>query len=393
MRQTFALFVDAYRELNARKLFWIVILLSLLVAGVLACIGIDEKGITVLWWSVEAPFFNTSVITPATFYKSILFVPVGFEIWLTWVAAILALISTASIIPDFVSSGSIELTLSKPIGRLRLFLTKYATGLLFVALQVTVFSVAAFLVIGIRGGSWEPKLFLAIPLVVLFFSYLYSACALFGLLTRSAIASLLLTGLLWAMIFLVHFGESGVLLPLKATKEHQVKQSIAKIERLTNRIEQLDGEIAKLGDEAGDAAARDQKTRVKGLREGDLSEERPRLAAHEKDLSTLTRVHNAFYITKSVLPKTSETMGLLERSITQMSDLQGIRDAAANGRRNRSRVDLGSRDGEEVEELRVAERVDEEMRKRSVAWIIGSSLLFEGLLLGIASLIFVRRDF
>ena len=101
-------------------------------------------------------------------------------VYLTWVAAVLALISTSSMFPDFLTGGSIDLYLSKPIGRVRLFFTKYVSGLMFVALQVSVFAVGSFLVLGWRGHSWEPSLFLAIPIVVIFFSYLYGICVLLG---------------------------------------------------------------------------------------------------------------------------------------------------------------------------------------------------------------------
>src|SRR5262249_47022240 len=155
------------------------------------------------------------------FYKYWFFT-IGFKLWLTWAATILALVSTASIIPDFVGSGAIELSLSKPIGRARLFLTKYLAALLFVALQVGLFSVLAFLVVGIRGESWVPELFLAIPLVLLMFSYLYSFCALIGLLTRSTIAALLLTILVWVLIFMTHTAETGVLLTFKVRQDQSV---------------------------------------------------------------------------------------------------------------------------------------------------------------------------
>jgi hypothetical protein len=121
--------------------------------------------------------------------------------WFTWVATILALISTASIFPEFVAGGAIDLYLSKPIGRLRLFATKYLTGLLFVVPQVTVFTVGSFLVLGLRAGVWEPGLFLAIPIVVLFFSYLFSICVLLGVLTRSTLTAFFLTLVAWFLIW------------------------------------------------------------------------------------------------------------------------------------------------------------------------------------------------
>ena len=65
-----------------------------------------------------------------------------------------------------------------------------------------------FFVIGIRGGAWEPWIFISIPLVLLFFSYLFCFCALMGLFTRSTIASLLLTMLFWFFIFGINSGEA-----------------------------------------------------------------------------------------------------------------------------------------------------------------------------------------
>src|SRR5580692_11650279 len=95
--------------------------------------------------------------------------------------------------PDLLTGGSIDLYLSKPISRLRLFLTKYFTGLLFVGFQVGAFSAASFLVLAIRGQVWIWGVFLAIPIVLVFYSYLYCVCVLIGVLTRSTLTAILLT--------------------------------------------------------------------------------------------------------------------------------------------------------------------------------------------------------
>ena len=123
MRQTAAIFLDAYRELNAKKLFWITMILSGLVVVAFAAMGNNEKGITIFHWTIELPFSSTKVVPRDEFYK-MWFVSLGLKFWLGWIASILALVSTASMIPDFLAGGAIELSLSKPIGRLRLFLTK-----------------------------------------------------------------------------------------------------------------------------------------------------------------------------------------------------------------------------------------------------------------------------
>src|SRR4051812_10750859 len=132
--QTGAVFVDAYRELNARKMFWVVLVISGLVVIAFAGVGIDEKGLSIFGFSLPIPF-NTTMMPRADFYKMI-FDSAGVGFWLSWLATILALISTAGIFPDMLTGGSIDLYLSKPISRLRLFLTKYLSALLFVALQV-----------------------------------------------------------------------------------------------------------------------------------------------------------------------------------------------------------------------------------------------------------------
>ena len=42
--QTRALFIDAYRELNAKKLFWITMALNLMAVVIFASLGINAKG-------------------------------------------------------------------------------------------------------------------------------------------------------------------------------------------------------------------------------------------------------------------------------------------------------------------------------------------------------------
>jgi ABC-type transport system involved in multi-copper enzyme maturation permease subunit len=211
MTQTGAVFLDAYRSLNAKKMFWVVLSISALAVVMFAFVGIDAEGFKIAIWHFDSNVFNTENVEPAVFYKFI-FAEYGVSLWLTWLATILALVSTAGIFPDLINSGSITMLISKPIGRLRLFVLQYLAGLLFVTLQVTVFSLASFLVIGLRGGAWEPGLFMAVPLVVCFFSYLFAACVLVGVATRSTLAALLLTLLFWFFVFAVGTAENTLLL-------------------------------------------------------------------------------------------------------------------------------------------------------------------------------------
>jgi ABC-type transport system involved in multi-copper enzyme maturation permease subunit len=85
----------------------------------------------------------TLIAPGAQFWYKWVFSVFVIGIWAKWAALVLALISTASIFPELIASGSIDLYLSKPISRLRLFLTKYVGGLLFVVLQMTIFAVTS----------------------------------------------------------------------------------------------------------------------------------------------------------------------------------------------------------------------------------------------------------
>jgi ABC-type transport system involved in multi-copper enzyme maturation permease subunit len=344
-----AIFLEAYRNLNSKKLFWIVLVMSVLVVGSFAAVGINEDGIKIAFWQFDDPFaLNSNVISPAEFYKA-LFVHFGIGFWLSWIAAILALVSTAGIFVDLMTSGSIDLVVSKPIGRLRLFVTQYAAALLFVTLQVTVFTVVSFLVLGIRGGAWEPGLFLAVPVVVCFFSYLYSVCVLLGIVTRSTVAALLLTILFWLGLSLLSTAEQTLLM-----FDTMDRQGVSLID-LDNGQR---GRESKPEDSPDDGGSDDSET------------------PKDKNSRWLSRTHDVVYGIKTVLPKTDETIGLLERWLI---DLANLEDRPGDDRPDAAK--------------NVQKELVETIRGRSVAWVVGTSLGFELVILSLAALIFCRRDY
>ncbi len=367
MIQTLALFLDAYRELNARKMFWITLILSGVVVSVLLIIGVvdnpesktafDSQHIKIMFWETPIPLplgLDLEDLLKGTF------VYLGIGVWLTWAAAILALISTAGIFPDFLSAGAIDLVLHKPIGRLRIFLTKYAGGLLFVALQVAVFSTVAFVIVGVRAGAWEPAFFLAIPLVVAFFSFLFAVCVLIGTLTRSAITSLLVTILFWFLIFAFNLADEILAMP-RVTHEVYV-------EKLDEQLSEL-----KIADDAN------SKIRVP------VVEQELREATETRDV--WRKWHDLVVSFKTVLPKTGETLGLLERQLIERAELRDIEDDKQDMPINSKMIAAGVRRSE------VVKRIQDIYLNRSVTWVLGTSLLFEAFVLSIACWVFCRRDY
>jgi ABC-type transport system involved in multi-copper enzyme maturation permease subunit len=393
MTQTLAIFHDAYRELNSKKLFWIVMAISALVIAVFASLGINQEGLMFLRWTIPS-IFNTNLMTPSVFYKEFLFAEWGIKIWLTWIATVLALVSTAGLIPEFISSGSIELSLSKPIGRFRLFITKYMAGLMFVTLQVAAFSLGAFLVIGLRGKVWEPRIFLAIPIVVALFSYLYSICVLLGVLTRSTIASLLLTLLAWFFFFILHIADAGIIM-------NQVTQIEVRRDRLVQQIKDLeqkksanDAKIAENKDAPEKTpAAPDEKAAApvesnKELADALAKEQgtvKDQLAAAEKELKPWMLASRIAFGVKTLFPKTNETKDLLGRTLKTQAEIDKQKELESKLPNNPM---FGG-----PEQRLVAKKIQEKLQSRSLGWVLGTSLTFEALVLLLAGFIFCRRDF
>lgn len=363
MTQTWALLVDAYRELNHRKLFWVTLVISLIVVIAFAMLGNNEDGLTVLHWTIPIWFLSTEFFTHAEFYKFV-FTELGIGWWLSWIATILAVISTASIFPDFVGSGSIDLMLSKPISRIRLFLTKYVSGLLFVALQVTAFTFASMLVIGIRGGDWEPWILISIPLVVVFYSYLFCVQAVVGMLTRSAIASIIAVMIFWMLCAGLQFADQ-VTLAAKVTYE-------VAVERDERRLEGQQKMLAMVDEDEKES----RRTRVEKIKE--------ELADNQETLKTLSTVNYWLHISNSILPKTSETIDILTRTLDTHANLRAIQMKAPEERQF----------GVQVNRQAFNERMKSEVdQSHSKTWVLGTSLIFEVVVLAFGALWFYRKDF
>jgi ABC-type transport system involved in multi-copper enzyme maturation permease subunit len=387
MTQTLAILIDAYRDLQSRKMFWTVVLLNVLVMALFALLGANDHALTFLWWEPFGRFLG-----PVD-YK-ILYSNVVVGLWFTWIAAVLALVSTAGIFPDLLTSGSIDLYLARPISRLRLFFTKYLAGLLFVALQVSIFALMSFVVLGLRGGLWEPGLFAAIPLVLIFFSYLFGICALLGMWTRSTVAALLLTLLAWGGIFVIDFADkqSGQAIAMM-TLQHELQ---------TREIDSMETQIAR-AESSRASAQKDESAGKLDEQIAQLKQRRERAVASRDRMIVPSRLESArkvLYDIKSFIPKTRETLSLLDRVLFQDKELQQASKVSDNPANNLpsagpppgfgpGRGPPGGMPGGSTIAL-IQARID---RQRSVWWIVGTSLLFEAACLALAAWHFCTRDF
>jgi hypothetical protein len=370
-----AMLLDAYRELNAKKLFWVILAISGLVVISFGSIGFDETGMSILFGvkHIDSEFINRGSPWARALYMGI-FSDFIVSIWMCWVAVILALISTCTIFPDFLASGSIDVVLSKPIHRITLFATKYGVSLLFVLLQVSLFCVGIFFCVGLRMGEWNWKIFAAIPIVTVFYSYLFCVCVLTGVITRSAITALLLTMLFWFSLWSIQTTE-GMLKQYKVRFQVQMENEQRTIDRFDASLAALDAS----GDE-GSAVARADIVRRR-------ADAQAKYDAAREGYDQLDVWHDPAATLMTVLPKNGQTVALLSR---WLKDPRGF-SISAMMRGDMTGSNTGMLDSRtDVEWTR---RLEAQLESVSPWYIIGTSLGFEGVILVIACVIFVRRDF
>jgi ABC-type transport system involved in multi-copper enzyme maturation permease subunit len=120
-----------------------------------------------------------------------------------WVGILVGVVVTAFFIPNMVRKGTVDLLLVKPIHRTTLLIYKYFGGLTFVFLNAVLAVGGTWLVLGLRSGIWSPAFLGTILVLTFFFAILYAVSALFGVLTQSAIVSILMTCLVWFVLWCV----------------------------------------------------------------------------------------------------------------------------------------------------------------------------------------------
>jgi ABC-type transport system involved in multi-copper enzyme maturation permease subunit len=325
------LLLDSLRLLRARVLFWITLVISALVAVIYLSIGFNPEGISLLFGAldIKSEMFNTGSGLAEVLYLGI-FSDVLVGFWLSWVAVILAIISCAPIFPDFMSEGSIGIPLSKPVSRLTLFIYKYISSLMFVVLQVAIFCVIVFLAIRWRVGSWNPSVFWAVPIVTLMFSYIYSVVVLVSVKTRSVLAAILAGIFVWFLAWGMQ--KSDDFLYVASHPE-----AIANVTGMQSAVGTF----------------------------GSPEE--------------MMKWHKISSMAIFAMPKTGETTRLMDRL---------IKVNGHDGESDKSLVTAATKGENEA-----SGSLKKAITRNSTGYVIGTSLLFEALMLGWAASIFCRRDY
>ena len=368
-----AILRESWLTLQAEKLFKLVLGLNLLVIVAYASIGFDDTGVSLFFGlsHVDSEYVHAGTPLARTLYLGI-YSAFIVDLWLAWAASILALISTSSIFPSFLKEGAVELVMSRPTRRVTIFFVKYIGGLLFVAVQVGIFTIGAFLAAGWRIDVWDPMIFLAIPLVTLFYSYLFCINVLAGIITRSTLTALLVTLLFWFGTFSIHMVDDVL-----STRMIEFEETADRAEK---RIVELKAEHKAAAAENDTAEADDAEHWMQGPQK---EAETARTA-----IDQLAPWETVVGIIRTIMPETDRTLNLLHRELERNSDMSLVDLMAGRG------FEDENEQTQEMDEYEVAGRRKMKEENEIPAWrIIGKSLIFEVIVLGLALWIFQRRDY
>lgn len=106
--------------------------------------------------------------------------------WLVFTVTMLLFIAaSASYFPGMLAAGAVDVVVSRPVSRLRIFLGRYFGGLVLYAAIVFGTAGLLWLAMGLRVGYWPTRVFLGASLLFFAGSVIYALLAFLGVLTRS----------------------------------------------------------------------------------------------------------------------------------------------------------------------------------------------------------------
>ena len=197
-----ALALDALHQVLDNSVFRILTDLTLVPILLTFVLGAREEGLVLLFglktWAyadlpLVGPMLATTPDPQGVVIQSLL------SLFLDQAAGnlgmLLAIVATAFFVPRLLEKGAADLYFHKPASRSALYLSRFCAGLLFIALSSAVLSLGVFLGLALSSQHVDPGVLLACPTLVYLFALVFPFTMLVGVVTRSTVASILLSAL------------------------------------------------------------------------------------------------------------------------------------------------------------------------------------------------------
>jgi ABC-type transport system involved in multi-copper enzyme maturation permease subunit len=122
-------------------------------------------------------------------------------------------IATASLIPDVLEKGTVDVYLSKPVARWELLLGRSFGAVAAIFINILYFIGAIYLIVGVKLGVWNHLFLLSSITLTIAFACLYSLMGFFGVIARNVIVPILGTYFFLLVIAsILHGRETGLYL-------------------------------------------------------------------------------------------------------------------------------------------------------------------------------------
>ncbi len=114
----------------------------------------------------------------------------------------LSIFATASLVPNMLEKGYIELLVSKPLTRTQIILGRYLGAVAIMGLNVIYLIGGTWLILSIKTGVWYQPYLYSIPMIIVTFAIVHALMVLVGVTTRSTGVTIMVA---YTLLFLSPF--------------------------------------------------------------------------------------------------------------------------------------------------------------------------------------------
>jgi len=202
-----ALVRDAFLQVLDNTVFKVLLALVLVMVALTFVIGFREDGIHLLFglavydydWFLRSFGFFFGAIGGSNVNETI--VQSLQDLFTTTIGgtfgALFAVVATSFFLPRMLERGAADTLFSKPVSRGTLVLSRYVASLIFVSLLTVTLVVGMYLGFAVSSGYANVEFLWSGPMLVYLFVILSAFSTFWGAMTRSSVATLLLTVLSW----------------------------------------------------------------------------------------------------------------------------------------------------------------------------------------------------
>jgi len=199
-----ALLKDAYYQVMDNWVFRILAVICLVFIMIPFVIGIREEGIVIgfgLYQWDYADIFSRFGGAGNTAFQAGDMRQRAIDFYMEFVVqkgagnmgVLFSIAATSFFVPQMLEKGAADVLFHKPLSRLSFYLSRYFAGILFVTLLSSVLALGNYFGFMVASGLNDPGILMGAPMMIYVFSVVYSIAMLLGVLTRSTVASILLT--------------------------------------------------------------------------------------------------------------------------------------------------------------------------------------------------------